>query len=154
MIASSVVVFAGLGLGWWLYGRNPVQTDAEPDVLEKLRPDIFSLLKNKYWVDELYGATIIRFNAWAARACDWLDRRLWNGVVLLISYSVLLLSWVNRFIDEYAVNPGFDEGCRRVKSGGKITSRLQDGRVQDYLRVIGIALAALTLLLIWGCHAP
>jgi len=27
---------------------------------------------------------------------------------------------------------------------------LQDGRVQHYLRVIGIALAALVLFLIWG----
>jgi NADH-quinone oxidoreductase subunit L len=154
MIGSSVIVFVGLGLGWWFYGRKPVQTAGEPDVLDKLRPDIFSLLKNKYWVDELYEATIIRFNAWWAGACDWLDRKIWNGAVRLVSFVVLILSWANRFIDEYAVNPGFDEGCRRVRLGGKVTSRLQDGRVQDYLRYIGLALVALVLLLVWGCHTP
>ena len=37
--------------------------------------------------------------------------------------------------------------------GGGLLSRLQNGRVQSYLRVIGIALAALVLFLIWGCRA-
>jgi hypothetical protein len=32
-------------------------------------------------------------------------------------------------------------------------SRLQDGRVQNYLRAIGIALTVLVLVLIWGCRA-
>ena len=32
-------------------------------------------------------------------------------------------------------------------------SRLQGGRVQNYLRVIGVALAVLVLFLLWGCRA-
>ena len=32
-------------------------------------------------------------------------------------------------------------------------SLLQNGRVQNYLRVIGVALAALGLFLLWGCQA-
>ncbi len=32
-------------------------------------------------------------------------------------------------------------------------SRLQSGRVQTYLRLIGVALAVLVLFLIWGCRA-
>ena len=31
-------------------------------------------------------------------------------------------------------------------------SRLQNGRVQTYLRVIGVALVVLVLFLIWGCQ--
>ena len=57
----------------------------EPDVLERLRPDIFALLRRKYFVDEIYEATVIRFNAWWARACDWLDYWVWNGAVQLVS---------------------------------------------------------------------
>jgi len=153
MMSSSIIVFIGLGLGWWFYGRKPIVRADETDALERLRPDIFALLKNKYYVDELYEATVIRFNAWWSRVCDWLDTWVWNGAVQLVSYLVLGLSWVNRFCDEYVVNLGFDEGCRRVTLGGKVMSRLQDGRVQNYLRVIGVALAALVLLLIWGCRA-
>ncbi len=35
MLLSSVIVFAGLGLGWWLYGRKPIQSAEENDVLGK-----------------------------------------------------------------------------------------------------------------------
>jgi NADH-quinone oxidoreductase subunit L len=104
-------------------------------------------------VDELYEATVIRFNAWAAWFCDWLDYWIWNGAVVLVSRLVLGLSWLNRFFDEHVVNFGFDEGCRGLGNGGKGLSRLQDGRVQDYLRVIGLALTALVLALIWGCRS-
>jgi NADH-quinone oxidoreductase subunit L len=50
------------------------------------------------------------------------------------------------------VNPGFDEGCRNVTRGGRILSHLQNGRAQSYLRIVGIAFAALVLFLIWGKH--
>ncbi len=32
-------------------------------------------------------------------------------------------------------------------------ARLQNGKVQTYLRVIGIGLVVLALMMIWGCHA-
>ena len=64
---------------------------------------------------------------------------------------MLGLSWLSRFIDEYVVNLGFDESCRRLRCGGGWMSRLQDGRVQNYLRVIGVALTVLVLVLLWGC---
>jgi len=152
MAVSSLVVFLGLGLGWWLYGRKPLEQSEQPDPLQVMRPDVFSLLRDKYYVDEIYEHTVIAFNAWFARACDWLDFWVWNGAVQLVSYLVVGLSWVNRFCDEFVVNLGFDESCKGVSAGGKVLSRLQNGRVQSYLRVIGVALAALALLLIWGCR--
>ncbi len=150
MVISSLIVFAGLGLGWWLYGRKPGATAEETDPLEQLRPDIFGVLRDKYYIDEIYEASIIRFNAWFAWICDWLDQWVWNGAVQLVSYLVLVFSWVSRFVDEYIVNLGFDGGCRGFVSGARIMSRLQDGRVQNYLRAIGIALLVLVLFLLWG----
>jgi NADH-quinone oxidoreductase subunit L len=140
-------------LGWWLYGRKPIESSEQMDVLERLRPDIFVLLQNKFYVDEFYEYTIIRFNAWWADFCDALDYWVWNGAVLAVSYVVIGLSWVSRVTDEYVVNLGFDEGCRGTNRSGRLLSHLQNGRVQDYLRVIGVALAALGLFLLWGCAA-
>jgi NADH-quinone oxidoreductase subunit L len=117
-----------------------------------MRGDIFSLLQHKYYIDEVYEKTVIAFNAWFARACDWLDFWVWNGLVQLVSYLIVGLSWVNNFFDVYVVNGGFDQSCKGVSTGGSLLSRLQNGRVQNYLRIIGIALAALALLLIWGWH--
>jgi len=147
MALSSALVFAGLGLGWWCYGRKPARKPGEPDVLERLPADLFLILRNKYWVDEFYEHSVVAFNAWWSRACDWIDTRVWNGAVQLVSCLVLGLAWVNRFCDEHIVNSGFDEGCGGLERGGKALSRLQDGSVQHYLRFIGIGLVALALLL-------
>ena len=70
----------------------------------------------------------------------------WNGLVQTVGYLTLGLSWVNRAIDEYVVNLGFDRGCEGMAQGGGLFSRLQTGRAQNYLRVIGLALAVLVLL--------
>jgi NADH-quinone oxidoreductase subunit L len=159
LLGSSAIVFIGIFLGWWLYGRTLIESANEPDALQRMGEktfflkDVFRWLQNKYYVDELYEATIIRFNAWWAWLCDAMDRWVWNGLVLLAGYVVVGLSWVNRFIDENVINRGFDEGCRDVGFGGRLLSRLQNGQVQSYLRVIGVALALLLLLLMWGCGA-
>jgi NADH-quinone oxidoreductase subunit L len=153
MALSSVVVFSGLGLGWWLYRWLPIRSGDQPDALEQFQPEVFALLSRKYFVDEIYEASVIRFNGWAARACDWLDYWVWNGVVQSLSLVVVGFAWLNRFLDEYVVNPGFDESWRRLTKGGTLLSRLQGGRIQTYLRLVGVALTVLVLLLIWGCRA-
>ncbi|HTI99030.1 MAG TPA: NADH-quinone oxidoreductase subunit L [Dongiaceae bacterium] len=150
MISSSVIVLLSIALGWWLYGRKPRQTAAEPDVLEKARPDLFWLLQNKFLIDEVYEATIIRFNAWFARTCDFLDAWVWGGVVLAVSYLTVGLGWVNNVFDQFVINLGFDGGCSGMSAGGRLASRLQNGQVQNYLRIIGLGFAALVLFLIWG----
>ena len=141
-----------LGIGWWLYGRKPIGNANEPDVLDRRYPHIFNVLRNGYFVDQFYEATIIRFNAWCSRLSDWLDRWVWNGAVQTVSYLVLGLSWVNRSLDAFVVNGSFDRGCDSVTLGGRTLARLQSGRAQGYLRIVGIAFAVLVLFLIWGNH--
>jgi NADH-quinone oxidoreductase subunit L len=150
MILSSIVVFIGLGVGWWLYGRKPIQKADEPDSLEKLPMGMYTWFAKKYGIDELYELTVIRFNAWGARVSAFLDEWVWGGAVMLVSYLMLGFSWVNRAFDEFVINLGFDKVCTGLRRDGAWLSLLQSGRVQIYLRVIGVALAALVLFLVWG----
>jgi NADH-quinone oxidoreductase subunit L len=150
MITSSLIVFTGIGIGYWLYGRKPMQKADEPDVLEKLPLGMHTWFANKYGVDELYELTVIRFNAWSSKACAFLDEWVWGGVVQFVSHMTLGFSWVSRAFDEFVINLGFDQGCDGVTHSSKWMSRLQNGRVQNYLRIIGIGLVALVLFLIWG----
>jgi NADH-quinone oxidoreductase subunit L len=150
MLSSSIIVFVGLGLGWWFYGRKPISRSESPDALERQQPQIFRLLRNKFYVDELYEVTFIRWNAWLSHLSDWFDRWIWNGAVCAVSYFVLGLSWLARSADNYVVNPGFDEGCHTITAGGKLLARLQNGRTQNYLRLVGVAFAILVVLLIWS----
>ena len=82
MLSSSIIVFFGLGLGWWFYGREPIASAEEPDALERLQPQIFNLLRNKFYVDEFYRATFIRCQC-VVVACQRLVRSMdleWCGV--------------------------------------------------------------------------
>jgi len=153
MLASAAIVFTGLGLGWFLYGKRQRKTVAEKDVLEAAQPFIYKLLENKYFIDEIYEATVIRFNAFAAWLCDFADQWIFGGAVLLVKYITVGLAWLYRLTDEYFVNLGFDTGCEALREGGGGLSKLHTGRVQTYLRVIGVALVALIIFLIWGRKA-
>jgi NADH-quinone oxidoreductase subunit L len=150
LLISTVIVAVGIGLGWRLYGAKPPASADEMDVLERVRPDIFGLLRNKFYVDELYEVSVIRFNALWAGFCDSLDYWIWNGAVQAVSYLIVGLAWIARLLDEYAVNLGFDEFCKALAEGGLGFASLQNGRVRNYLRVIGAALVAVLFFLLWG----
>ena len=152
MAMSISIVAAGIGLAWWLYGRRPVESAEQPDALGLLQPDIFSVLRRKFYVDEIYEATVVKLNASLARASRWLDQIVLEGLVQTVSYLVFGLSWLNRLIDEFVVNLGFDKGCNSLRISARLLSFWQNGQVQRYLRVMALALTIFALIFIWGCR--
>jgi NADH-quinone oxidoreductase subunit L len=150
MLTSSAIALLGIFLGWLIYGRQPaIQVDT-PDVLDRHAPRTFRLLHHAWYIDALYAATFVRLTRWLAYLADILDRFLFNGVVQAVSFGVLALAWLDSFFDNYIVNFGFDTGWRSVSLSGRALAALQGGRVQAYLRYIGLALVALVIFLLWG----
>ena len=66
MLASSLLVFAGLGLGWWMYGRRPIKHAGDMDALEQLQPALFHALHKGLYVDQIYAETVVRLAWWMA----------------------------------------------------------------------------------------
>jgi NADH-quinone oxidoreductase subunit L len=149
MATSSLVVLAGLGLGWWIYGNKSPKAE-EPDAIEKSVPPVWVVLHNKFYIDELYGVTVIAFYYWWARVADWLDRRVWGGMVALVAWLFRGLAQLSRLCDVYWVNGGFDKGCEELSNGGGLLARVQSGRVQTYLRLLALAVVVLAAILIWS----
>jgi NADH-quinone oxidoreductase subunit L len=148
MLVSTLIVAAGIGLGWWLYGQRTGTTDP----LEVRWPGAFRVLRDRFYVDELYERSVLRWHDGFARFCRRLDDVVVEGAIRAVSVLVVGLAWLNRLADEYLVNPGFDRGCDGLRNGGGWLARLHDGRVQTSLRVMGVALTVLLLLLVWGCR--
>ena len=148
MLASSALVFLGLGVGWGLYHRK-IQHAEQPDALENIQPKVFFFLGNAFCVDWLYKVTVVRWNGWLAHVSAWFDRWIWNGAVQVVSYSVAGLAWLENFFDKHVVNSGFDEGCETVSASGKMLSWLQAGRVQGYLGLLGVGFVVAVALLLW-----
>ena len=152
MGTSTVVVFIGLGLGWWLYGNKSPHAD-QPDVLEAAAPPIWNALRDRLYIDEFYGATVIAFYWWWAKVADWLDRDIWGGAVAGVSWLFKLGARLNRFLDANVVDGTFDKGCEEISVGGGLLSRMQSGRVQTYLRLLALAVVLLAVILIWSSRA-
>jgi NADH-quinone oxidoreductase subunit L len=148
MTTSTLVVFLGLGFGWRLYGNRSPKPE-EPDVLEKSAPWLWAPLRDRLYVDELYGATVIAFYYWWARVADWLDRRVWGGIVALVASIFAFWAHFNRRLDINWVDGGFDKTCEEISEGGGLLARLQSGRVQSYLRILAVAVVALAVILFW-----
>ncbi len=149
VLTSSIVVFLGLGLGWWLYDSKSPQP-AERDALEKFSPTLWGWLRDRLYVDELYGVTVIAFYKWWARVADWFDRRVWGGIVAAITLAFRGLAHFDRFFDRQFVDGSFDKGCEEIYSGGGLLARVQTGRVQQYLRLLAVAVVVLAAILIWS----
>jgi NADH-quinone oxidoreductase subunit L len=150
MVVSSLLVFAGLGLGWWIYGRRPIRHAADADALERIQPAVFRALHQGLYVDQLYAMTIQRLAWFIAIASNWLERWIWGGVPWAVSAVTKGIGWIDFSLDRWVVNKGFDEGCNGVAGSGRLLARLQDGRIQHYLRWVGAAVAALALFLLLG----
>ena len=122
-------------------------------MLEKSCAVPWGWLRDRLYVDELYGVTVIAFYAWWARVADWLDRRVWGGAGGRGCVgSSRLWAQFNRFLDTNWVDGSFDKGCEELSSGG-LLARVQRGRVQTYLRILALAVVALAAILIWSSRA-
>jgi NADH-quinone oxidoreductase subunit L len=149
MSVSTLVVLTGLGLGLKLYGGKSPAPE-QPDVLEAVAPLPWGWLRDRLYVDELYGVTVIAFYGWWAQVADWLDRRVWGGVVAGVTVAFQGWAHLNRFLDMNVVDGSFDKGCEELSSGGGLLSRVQTGRMQTYLRILAFSIVALVAILIWS----
>jgi NADH-quinone oxidoreductase subunit L len=149
MATSSIVVFLGLGLGWLLYGAKTPPAD-QPDVLEKAAPTVWGWLRDRLYIDELYGVTVIAFYAWWARVADWLDRRVWGGLVAGVAWVFRVLAHLDRYLDVNWVDGSFDKSCEELSVSGGLLSRMQNGRTQTYLRILALGVVVLVAILVWS----
>jgi NADH-quinone oxidoreductase subunit L len=149
MLVSSLIVFLGVGFGWYFYGRKPIVSAEAPDAAGQLAPTVFTLLGYAFYFDPLYRATFIRLNVLFSKISTWLDHWVWNGAVKTLTQLVFGLAHLDNFLDTHVVNSGFDDGCESVSFGGQILARLQAGRVQGYLKIVAGALIVFTILLLW-----
>ena len=151
MLFSTLIVAAGIAIAWLLYGRRPIHSAEQPDIIQVWNPELFGLLQRRFLIDEIYDVTVVRAFHALSRLADHLDRFVWGGLVLAVSYLVLLLAWIDRLIDEFVINFGFNQTAESVRHSARFLSLFQNGNVHRYLRVLAISLAILGLFILWGC---
>ncbi len=121
-------------LGWFaarvLYLDN--QSTA-PARLKEMFPRAWSVVFNKYYVDEAYQATVVRGSLVLSRILYWLDQNLIDGIVNGVGFVGRSVAYVDKVIDERFVDGAVNGLANLTWNSGKQLRRLQTGHIQSYL---------------------
>jgi NADH-quinone oxidoreductase subunit L len=143
-VAAISTILAGGGLlgGWALYRNH--QAGAK-DPLERMLGPIFTLLKNKYYVDELYQFIIIRPIIALADFCASFDYDVViNRIVDLVGAFFRWLADVSGEVDRAVVDGIGVEGTGKLFAWtGKQLRLTQTGQGQNYVLVLALTTLAL-----------
>ncbi len=145
MAISVGIALFGVFLAYRLYLRRP----PVPDVLEQRLGPVHGLLANKYWVDELYNATVIAGTLAFSRILWWFDTWVVDGIVNGVRhFTVVMLGHGSNLFDKYVVDGAVNGVGAGAKGGSMMFRRVQSGLVQNYALIMGggIVLIALVYL--------
>jgi len=142
---STLLAVGGLLGGWAVY-RNYRAGEVEP--FQRWLGPVFTVLQNKYYVDEFYHLVIIRPTVWLADRSFKFDIGVIDYLVNLVGRIGRALADVSGVFDRVVIDSGLVDGVGNVTNAfGGWLRRTQTGRVQNYVLVI-----AVTVLLLLGLY--
>jgi NADH-quinone oxidoreductase subunit L len=122
-----------IALGGILLARTFYVTS--PDISEQLAEQFAGAhrtLSNKYYVDELYNATVISGTMAGGRALWGFDRHVIDGAVNGSSWLTLFGSWLSGLTDRTLVDGAVNFVGRLIQESSYWFRRVQTGLVQNY----------------------
>jgi NADH-quinone oxidoreductase subunit L len=137
----------GLWLGWQVY--KGYKAGATDPVEKTLGATVYSWLKNKYYFDELYDKVFVKPAYWLAETFTslWMDRKVIDGVLHWFAYiSGIIGNFLRNAIDKPIVNGSGDLIAEYTKKLGGVFRTIQTGRVQQYMILALVSIAAFTAL--------
>jgi len=146
LLTSLIVSIGGLGLGWIVYKQIGAGV---PDPMQQLLGPVYKVLKNKYYVDEFYNKVFVQPAQWFAETFTylWIDRKVIDGFLHWIAYVAGIIGNAFRnYIDKPIVNGFGDWVAETTKKLGSALRPIQSGRIQQYMILALVSIAAFTAL--------
>ncbi len=151
VLFSFAVALGGLGVGYMMYWRKPLVA-GEPDPLVAMLGGLYPVLKNKYYVDELYVRVFVKPSQWFSRVVvsEFMDKGVIDGILHTIAKVFI---WVGDFIKLLNIwlIDGVGDGIPElIGMFGARFRRIQTGRIQQYMLYVAIALILIVVIFILG----
>jgi len=151
LIVSLVVALGGLALGWWIYGRRPLEAGQTDPMVNTLGP-AHRFLNNKWGWDGLYNRLFVAPTVWFSEkiAYELLDKGLIDGILHGIARVFYAIGGYLKRFEEVVISGGVDKIKDGFLSFAKEFRYLQTGKVQEYALIsvfIATALAVVVLLI-------
>jgi NADH-quinone oxidoreductase subunit L len=128
MLFSVAIAVGGILLARKFYETSPEISDR----LAEQYAGAHRTLSNKYYVDELYNATVISGTMASGRGLWTFDRNVVDGVVNGSSWMTLFGSWLSGLTDRTLVDGAVNFVGRLIQESSYWFRRVQTGLVQNY----------------------
>ncbi len=128
MLLSLLIAIGGIALAHKFYVASPEIADRLADQWAGAH----RLLSNKYYVDELYDATVVSGTFGAGKGLWAVDRTVVDGVVNGSGWFTLIGAWFSSLADRSVVDGLVNLVGRICEEGSFWFRKLQTGLVQNY----------------------
>ncbi len=145
-------IFQGIGVGagvaGWLVARLLYKDgrSAVPAELKKRFFRAWTVVYNKYYVDEAYDALVVRPAVFFARFLAWFDEHIIDWIVNVTGWVTRAFANIDGAIDKYVVDGAVNLVADATIAAGRALRRVQTGRIQTYL--YGALAGALVVVLL------
>ena len=129
LMAFSVLIALG---GIWFAYRNYVERPEAAEQMAAILAGPHRVLTNKYYVDELYDATVVRGTMGSADGLWTVDRRVVDGAVNGTGWMTIAASWVSHVLDKYVVDGLVNLIAWICGEASYVFRRAQTGLIQNY----------------------
>jgi len=141
VVLSVGVAVTGIVVAWRFYKDDIEFTRA--NALAERFPLVYKLLLNKYWVDEIYGATVIAGTIKLSRLLWEVDARVVDGAVNGTAHTTVGSSFLSGVFDLRVVDGAVNLVGTTYDVASRWLRRLQVGFTQGYAMVMVFGAAIL-----------
>jgi NADH-quinone oxidoreductase subunit L len=124
------IAFAGWLTAKWLYDGNKSTIPARLKAIFHVE---WEVVYDKYYIDEIYQATIVRGSLWLSQAAYWFDQNVIDGVVNGIGWLGRAVAYIDAAIDKYLVDGAVNALADATMESGRTLRRAQTGQINAYL---------------------
>ncbi len=133
----------GIFLGWYLYAV--VRPETRAAWIARFRP-VYTLVRNKYYVDEFYDLVAVKTTEALSRAVAWFDLNVVDGLVNLSGTLSVYASEAAAWFDKHVVDALVNMWADIARALGAAFRRLSTGYVQQYMFTFLVMLVASVVL--------
>ena len=144
---SFAVALLGLFFGWLMYWRKPLKA-GQRDPMESALGPLHVILKNRYYLDDLYGWLFVAPSQWLGRqVIALIDRGLIDAILHLIGRVFTWLGDLVKVLNLWLIDGVGDGIPIAIFSFGGWLRRMQSGRVQLYMLLVLVAAVLIGIVL-------
>jgi NADH-quinone oxidoreductase subunit L len=143
LVIATTTGILGILIGWLIY--RTADTGFREAAIRALEP-VYTLVKNKYYVDELYSFVFVSGTLRFSELISWFDRTIVDGIVNFVGTAGVWLSEIHAWFDTHVIDYMVNIWADMARAVAAVLRRLTTGYVQQYMLTVVVVVVAAVIL--------